>query len=311
MKALLALYLFYFTTQCLADSLSVIEQGIHNEELNSTYGRIIKTSHRYCVGLEVVVIERVTLLDFYYSSYLYTPLFFDLFISGHNIKVIKGDFPMSSMIIDKIEQKKFLSIEITRPTFSYDWVFSCHLGPKVTNYDRNHIYELPFEQGKSFKVTQGYGDGRSHHAGQYYAVDWDLIEGTPVLAARDGVVIATRDDITLEGKPKDRWDSEYNYVYLLHKDGSVARYIHLKPGSIVVRVGETVLTGQKLSRSGNTGNSSGPHLHFDVKIPGQDVYFKFPYRINAWVNSIGVPLRFNTAKGVIKKIRKGQVHTRP
>ena len=59
-------------------------------------------------------------------------------------------------------------------------------------------------------------------------------------------------------------DDAGNYVVLLLKDGRYVFYEHLKPGSIRVRVGQTVMRGDVVGSLGFTGESTGPHLHFHV-----------------------------------------------
>src|SRR5690606_38035412 len=57
-----------------------------------------------------------------------------------------------------------------------------------------------------------------------------------------------------------------NFVVVDHHDGTYGTYWHLLAGSVPVAVGDAVVTGQVLGRVGNTGNSSAPHLHFDVRV---------------------------------------------
>ena len=56
-----------------------------------------------------------------------------------------------------------------------------------------------------------------------------------------------------------------NYVRILHDDGTMGVYLHLMRGSVAVREGQRVEAGMQIGRSGNTGNSTGPHLHFVVQ----------------------------------------------
>jgi murein DD-endopeptidase MepM/ murein hydrolase activator NlpD len=56
-----------------------------------------------------------------------------------------------------------------------------------------------------------------------------------------------------------------NFVRILHDDGTMGVYLHLQRGSVKVQEGQRVSLGQPLARSGNTGNSTGPHLHFVVQ----------------------------------------------
>ncbi len=59
-------------------------------------------------------------------------------------------------------------------------------------------------------------------------------------------------------------DADGNHIVLSLPDGTYALYAHLKPGSLMVKAGDTVTKGQKLAEVGNTGNTSAPHLHFHV-----------------------------------------------
>lgn len=91
-----------------------------------------------------------------------------------------------------------------------------------------------------------------------YAFDFDVPEGTPVCAAADGIVIyvqQTNDHAT------GYWQ-ENNEVALRHRDGTYTIYLHLRKGSARVVGGQAVHAGDVIAQSGNTGKSSGPHLHF-------------------------------------------------
>ena len=89
-------------------------------------------------------------------------------------------------------------------------------------------------------------------------VDWACGIGTTVFASSAGVV--TRADFS----------SSYGYViYINHPDGRQTRYAHLS--QLLVSAGETVSQGEKIALSGNTGNSTGPHVHFEILIGGAQV----------------------------------------
>lgn len=81
--------------------------------------------------------------------------------------------------------------------------------------------------------------------------------GTPILAAADGVVIAAGSE-----------GGYGNLVKLRHADGTVTLYGH--NSSIMVSVGERVMAGDQIAKMGNTGNSTGPHCHFEVHLNGTD-----------------------------------------
>ncbi len=89
-------------------------------------------------------------------------------------------------------------------------------------------------------------------------VDWATPTGTAVVASSGGTVA------------KAGWGSGYGYVvYINHPDGRQTRYGHLS--KVLVSAGQTVSQGQKIALSGNTGVSTGPHLHFEILINGTQV----------------------------------------
>lgn len=123
-------------------------------------------------------------------------------------------------------------------------------------------YNLPWAVGSSFNVGQGSctGAADSHAAGtsDAFAIDVDMPIGTNILAARAGTVTA------IEGRYQDGNKQEANFVKVQHDDGTVAQYFHLTMNGPRVAVGERVTQGQLIGLSGNTGESTEPHLHFQV-----------------------------------------------
>lgn len=94
----------------------------------------------------------------------------------------------------------------------------------------------------------------TYHKGQ----DWATPVGTSIYASSGGTVA------------KAGWGSGYGYVvYIDHPDGRQTRYAHLS--KVLVKAGQTVKQGEKIALSGNTGISSGPHLHFEMLIDGKQV----------------------------------------
>jgi murein DD-endopeptidase MepM/ murein hydrolase activator NlpD len=87
--------------------------------------------------------------------------------------------------------------------------------------------------------------------------------GTPVFAARGGVVAAVRDDCSMGGVDPKLLD-ECNLITIIHGDGTLANYLHLRKGGVLVRLGKHVRSGDLIGFSGNTGYTSEPHLHFEV-----------------------------------------------
>lgn len=94
----------------------------------------------------------------------------------------------------------------------------------------------------------------SYHRG----IDWATPTGTAVFASSGGTVT------------KAGWGGGYGYVvYISHADGRQTRYAHLS--KVLVKSGQSVSQGQRIALSGNTGISSGPHLHFEMLINGTQV----------------------------------------
>ena len=98
-----------------------------------------------------------------------------------------------------------------------------------------------------------------------YAVDLAMPVGTDVVAARDGIVFDVASNNFKGGVDRSEYAELANIVRILHDDGSYAVYAHLNWNSIRVRPGERVRAGQYIADSGNTGFTSGPHLHFAVQ----------------------------------------------
>lgn len=129
-----------------------------------------------------------------------------------------------------------------------------------------HGYALPLPVGTRFSLDQGFGGRFSHdNAENRYALDFGVAEGTPVLAARGGVVVQVEDDFRASGTDAAIYGDRANYVRVLHDDGSMALYAHLAPGSMLRKPGDRVAPGQLVGKSGNTGFSTGPHLHFSIQ----------------------------------------------
>ena len=134
-------------------------------------------------------------------------------------------------------------------------------GDPNANHNDDSLYLFPFGHGTKMLVGQGY-NGSSTHRGQN-ALDFNMKTGTPVGAARGGIVIAIQQDST-SGGTDSHYENEGNYILIMHIDNTFAIYAHLKHKGSVVNVGDKVKAGSIIGYSGNTGLSSGPHLHFEV-----------------------------------------------
>jgi len=145
--------------------------------------------------------------------------------------------------------------------------------------------QLPF-RGR-FRVSQGFNGGYSHHLpGNRYAIDVPMPEGTPVLAARPGVVLDMK--MAFSGNSQDpRSRAQTNYIRLLHGDGTMTVYAHLRTGTARVSAGQRVQVGDMIAESGNTGYSTAPHLHFAVQRNDGQRLLSIPFHIQGQVPTQG------------------------
>ncbi|NOT87199.1 MAG: M23 family metallopeptidase [Lysobacter sp.] len=116
------------------------------------------------------------------------------------------------------------------------------------------------------QVEQGWGGVYSHNDDQNrHAVDFAADIGTPVLAARAGTVMEVESDFERAGLDNEHYARSANFIRIAHDDGTMALYAHLKQGGVLVRAGQRVRKADVIGLSGNTGFTTGPHLHFAVQ----------------------------------------------
>jgi murein DD-endopeptidase MepM/ murein hydrolase activator NlpD len=146
-------------------------------------------------------------------------------------------------------------------------------------------YILPYPIGDSYLVTNTTGHYiRANGGVGLYAIDFAMPIGSPIHAARAGVAVAVRASFT-DGNGVDL---EENFVFIRHSDDTIGRYLHLTRDGAHVDAGDTVAQGDLLGLSGNTGQTAGPHLHFDVQQCGPNL----PPDYNALPCGQTVPLTF-------------------
>ena len=111
-------------------------------------------------------------------------------------------------------------------------------------------------------ITTGY-HGYAGHTG----VDFACGSGTSVMAAKGGTVVIS----TALRNSGGGYRSYGEYIVISHGDGTSTLYAHMLPGSRTVSEGAKVSQGQVIGQVGSTGNSTGPHLHFEVRVNGRCV----------------------------------------
>ena len=153
-------------------------------------------------------------------------------------------------------------------SFSFTTRYSHIPGDATRGHDPSATYRLPYADGLRFRVDQAYGGEITTHnePENRYAIDFGMPEGTSIAAARPGTVIEVVDHYSIGGKDPSLLDKA-NLVAIQHTDGTVGKYVHIRQGGALVKRGQSVRAGDLIAHSGNTGWSSGPHLHFVVHRP--------------------------------------------
>ncbi|WP_039986525.1 peptidoglycan DD-metalloendopeptidase family protein [Vibrio owensii] len=199
------------------------------------------------------------------------------------IKLIENEFD----IIGSVRKGDKFSIKTRTNSYNEKYISSFYYsGSKrdffVINDGDNNAYDeygnklirkpyYSFPLAKKYKVSSGFNLKRKHpvtgliapHLGTDYAVPI----GTPIHSIADGVVVKSR---------YNRFAG--NYINIRHTNGSMSRYLHLSRSD--VRVGDHVTKGQTIGRTGNTGRTTGPHLHLELIVDGVPVDYARYIRTN-------------------------------
>lgn len=123
-------------------------------------------------------------------------------------------------------------------------------------------YICPLAGKTKANITTGYG--KYSWGGNHTGVDFAIARGTPILAVKDGTVI----DSKALKNPNGTYKSYGEYITINHHDGTITLYGHGLEGSRLVQPGQSVKRGQQIMSVGTTGNSTGYHLHFEVRLNG-------------------------------------------
>ncbi len=131
-------------------------------------------------------------------------------------------------------------------------------------------YILPYKEGERYKLIQGNCSRYSHFGTNRYAYDFGLPMKTEIIASRGGIVISedmVHPDNTYSVKKVYRrtGKAKGNCILIQHSDGTIGVYYHLMQGSSTVNKGDRVKQGQLIALGGNSGFTTGAHLHFEVR----------------------------------------------
>lgn len=183
--------------------------------------------------------------------------------------------------------------------------------PTADNYTSNISYSLPFK-GEWVAVNGCYTKEYSHSWSiptQRYAYDFIILDeegksyssdatnvkdyycyNQPILSPADGIVVEVvnkAEDSMIFGNGKFYSKAKHiagNYIVIKHDEHEYSTFAHLKKDSIIVKLGDKVKKGQIIGNCGNTGNSTEPHLHFQLQ------------NNKSFYNSFGLPILFENIK---------------
>jgi len=187
----------------------------------------------------------------------------------------------------------------TQRGFQYRLNMSSVPGRPISTPVMDIVVLPPFAPEGQFPISQGFQGEKTHQTpDSEFAIDIAMPVGTAIHAVRSGTVMDVEEDFNSGGTNKEKFVDKANHVRILHEDGTMAVYAHLDLASVSVRPGSRIRAGQKIARSGNTGFSSGPHLHFVIQQ-------------NTGMKLISVPFKFQTATGApatpeVNQILQGQ-----
>lgn len=195
----------------------------------------------------------------------YKPLSFKLFFTTTNLRHLN---PVKRLLSKPMTREL---VSFAQPDETWGYEYRIHYGHESHAHDDDHLYTLPYKPGSTYRVSQSHTNISTHRYGNLYAIDWDMPVGEPVHAARGGVVVSTYDQ---SASTSATGSATANHIWVQHSDATIGKYLHLDHPGVLVTEGQTVTAGQRIGTSGNTGFSSGPHLHFSVSSIGGNVLYQ-------------------------------------
>lgn len=187
-------------------------------------------------------------------------------IESHELELPPADHVMT-WILEPRSEMNLLQLQLaqgaSQPELEYQ--FRYMQGDPRAEHAATEPYRAPYAVSSEHRITQAYPDTVTHSGpDSYHAVDFDMPIGTDIVAAREGIVFDIASTNYRTGQDTDVDGPAANVVRILHDDGTYAIYAHLNTNTIRVKPGDFVERGQYIADSGNTGFSTGPHLHFAV-----------------------------------------------
>lgn len=190
-------------------------------------------------------------------------------VSSNNCIV---DVPANKRLVVKAHETRVVSPVLHSGTPGVSCQGGLNFKFQMGDFERNvdgEPFRIPFEDNKPHKISQAFGGQLTSHNSpeSQYALDINMPEGTKIIAAKEGTVVDFSFAYTNAVSTDSEQKLKANFVLLEHMDGSLTIYSHLAPKPVALTLGGVVHAGDLIGFSGNTGFSSGPHLHFAVLKP--------------------------------------------
>jgi murein DD-endopeptidase MepM/ murein hydrolase activator NlpD len=173
-----------------------------------------------------------------------------------------------NLVLEPRSETQLLMLERADPSasMSLEYQYQYIPGAPGAEHRADSPYRLPYALATAYAVSQAYPDRITHaDPSSQHAFDFVMPVGTGIYAARAGIVIEVASDYFEAGIDPAVNGPRANLVRVLHDDGTMSLYGHLNWNSIRVVPGQRIARGEYLADSGNTGFSTGPHLHFVVQ----------------------------------------------
>ena len=190
----------------------------------------------------------------------------EVMVSLDDAEFVSADIPAIISLSPKSEQFGFKVCAADSALWNYKYNFKEEQGFSTSIHTGDEEYLLPYKSGQSYVVVQGEMGTFSHFGEYLYSIDFVMPEGTAITAMRDGTIVFIKEDSN-EGGADLSFSDKANFIWVLHEDNSIGRYVHLKQNGVLVNLGDKVKAGDVIGLSGNTGRSTGPHLHVQVVLP--------------------------------------------
>ena len=193
------------------------------------------------------------------------------------------------ILVPSNEELKTVQMWPTQKGHSYSYRYGyryCPGDPNAT-HRLDKPYRPPLQAGSAYPISQAFHGVYSHDNDQSrYAIDIAMPIGTPICAVRSGIVMDIANDFFEGGTDREEYSRRANFIRILHDDGTMALYAHLKGETIRVGIGWNVSEGEVIAESGDTGFSSGPHLHFVIQKNAGMRLISLPFKIRQNRNAV-------------------------